>query len=82
MAADAHLRLLGLVQSRLVEPVVRFSVQRAAKAVEELADSGRLEDVENPRYSNKGFLSCYRTHLDPEYGVRATEMERGRRIAA
>ena len=60
----------------------QFSVDDGIEEIMALADSGRLKDVDNPRYSNKGFLSRYRTHLEPGYESGGTEMERDRRIAA
>ncbi len=59
-----------------------FSVDEGIEEIKELADSGRLKEIDNPRYSNKGFLLLHQTHLEPEHEARGTEMEHGRRIAA
>jgi nucleoside-diphosphate-sugar epimerase len=60
----------------------QLSVDQAIEEIMALADSGRLKDVDNPRYSNKGFLFLHQTHLEPGHERRGTEMEHGRRIAA
>ena len=31
--------------------------------VKTLLDTGRLKDVDNPRYTNQGFLALHNTHL-------------------
>ena len=60
----------------------RLSIAQGIEEIMALADSGRLKDVENPRYSNKGFLSRYQTHLEPGYEPREQEGEYVRRAAA
>ena len=74
------------VSTEKAETVLGFTPQRSVdRAIEEimaLTDSGRLKDVDNPRYSNKAFLSRHRTHLEPGYELQTMQAEYGRRIAA
>lgn len=39
------------------------SIDDGIEEVKELLETGRLKDVDNPRYTNQGFLSMYSTHL-------------------
>lgn len=39
------------------------SIDDGIDEVKELLETGRLKDVDNPRYTNQGFLSIYNTHL-------------------
>ena len=39
------------------------SIDDGIEEVKTLLDTGRLKDVDNPRYTNQGFLSTYNTHL-------------------
>ena len=39
------------------------SIDDGIEDVKTLLDTGRLKDVDNPRYTNGGFLSMYSTHL-------------------
>ena len=39
------------------------SIDDGIEEVKELLETGRLKDVENPRYTNQGFLSLHNTHL-------------------
>ena len=39
------------------------SIDDGIEEVKKLLDTGRLKDVDNPRYTNQGFLSMYNTHL-------------------
>jgi nucleoside-diphosphate-sugar epimerase len=60
----------------------RMSIDQGIEEIMALADSGRLKDIENPRYNNKGFLSRYRTHIEPGYGPALAGGEYVRRAAA
>jgi hypothetical protein len=60
----------------------QMSIDQGIEEIMTLADSGRLKDIENPRYSNKGFLSRYGTHVEPGYAPRTAEEEYVRRAAA
>lgn len=39
------------------------SINEGFREIKSLLDSGRLKDVDNPRYTNQGFLSMYNTHI-------------------
>ncbi len=39
------------------------SVDDGIEEIKRLLDTGRLKDVDNPRYTNQGFLTLYNTHL-------------------
>jgi nucleoside-diphosphate-sugar epimerase len=39
------------------------SIDDGIEDIKTLLDTGRLKDVDNPRYTNQGFLSMYNTHL-------------------
>lgn len=39
------------------------SIDDGIEEIKELLETGRLKDVDNPRYTNQGFLSMYSTHL-------------------
>lgn len=41
----------------------KYSIDDGIDEIKELLESGRLKDVDNPRYTNQGFLSMYNTHL-------------------
>ncbi len=41
----------------------RCSIDEGIEEIKVLLDSRRLKDVDNPRYTNQGFLSMYNTHL-------------------
>lgn len=60
----------------------QLSIDQGIEEIMALADSGRLKDVDNPRYSNKAFLSRHRTHLEPGYEPATPEREYVRRAAA
>lgn len=60
----------------------QYSVDEGILEVQALVDTGRLRDVENPRYSNKAFLSLHKTHLGPEYQEPTLETPGQRRTAA
>ncbi len=40
------------------------SIDEGIEEIKFLLESGRLKDVDNPRYTNQGFLSIYNTHLE------------------
>jgi nucleoside-diphosphate-sugar epimerase len=45
----------------------RFTPEDGIKEVKQLVEEGRIKDVNNPRYSNQGFLEMFNTHkLVPE----------------
>lgn len=39
------------------------SIDDGIEEIKELLETGRLKDVDNPRYTNQGFLSLHNTHL-------------------
>lgn len=41
----------------------RFSIDEGIEELKELLTTGRLKDVENPRYTNQVFLSTHKPHL-------------------
>ncbi|MBI4180437.1 MAG: SDR family oxidoreductase [Chloroflexi bacterium] len=41
----------------------RYSIDEGIEEVKALLDSGRLRDVDNPRYTNQKFLSMFNTHI-------------------
>jgi nucleoside-diphosphate-sugar epimerase len=41
----------------------QFSIDQGIEEIKSLMDSGRLKDVDNPRYTNQTYLSLYNTHL-------------------
>jgi len=74
------------VSTEKAETVLRFTPERSIdEGIEEiraLVDSGRLKDVDNPRYNNAGFLSLHRTHLESGDRRPGIEERYGRRVAA
>jgi len=55
------------VSSEKAQRVLGFrptsSIDDGIEEIKTLLDTGRLRDVDNPRYTNQGFLSLYNTHL-------------------
>lgn len=55
------------VSSERAQTVLGFkptsSIDDGIEEIKVLLDTGRLRDVDNPRYTNQGFLSLYNTHL-------------------
>jgi nucleoside-diphosphate-sugar epimerase len=55
------------VSSEKAQTVLGFkptcSIDEGIEEIKTLLDTGRLRDVENPRYTNQSFLSMYNTHL-------------------
>lgn len=41
----------------------QYSIDEGIEEVKSLLDSGRLRDVDNPRYTNQKFLSMFNTHI-------------------
>lgn len=62
--------------------IPELSVDDGIDEIRRLADSGRIKDIDNPRYSNKGFLSLHNTHLDPLYQQPVSPSDFARRVAA
>jgi len=60
----------------------KLSSSEGIEDIKLLLDSGRLKDVDNPRYTNHGFLSLFGTHVQPEYPEPALEDQPSRRDAA
>ncbi len=55
VSSDAARRLLGFAP--------RFSIDDGIVEIQRLLDTGRLKDVDNPRYTNQGFLALHNTHM-------------------
>ncbi|HUT91369.1 MAG TPA: SDR family oxidoreductase [Thermoguttaceae bacterium] len=74
------------VSTEKAEEILRFtpelSIDEGIDEIRRLADSGRIKDIDNPRYSNKGFLSLHNTHVGSLYQQPVSQSEYSRRIAA
>jgi nucleoside-diphosphate-sugar epimerase len=59
------------VSCELAQKVLGFraqcSIDDGIEEIKSLLDAGRLKDVDNPRYTNQGFLSMYNTHLREQH---------------
>jgi len=62
--------------------VPEYTVDEGIQEIRALADSGRLADVDNPRYSNKGFLSLHHNHIDPRRQQISVAPQQARPVAA
>jgi nucleoside-diphosphate-sugar epimerase len=62
--------------------VPEYTVDQGIEEIRALADSGRLADVDNPRYSNKGFLLLHNGHIEPKCRQIQVVRERTRPVAA
>lgn len=62
--------------------VPEYTVDEGIEEIRALADSGRLADVDNPRYSNKGFLSLHNTHIEPKHQQIRVAKKHARPVAA
>jgi nucleoside-diphosphate-sugar epimerase len=59
----------------------RYSIAEGIEEIKALVDSGRLKDLDNPRYSNVGFLKRYQPHVDLRYASEKVAEEAALRAA-
>jgi len=59
-----------------------FTVDEGIEEIRMLVHSGRLGDVDNPRYGNKRFLSLHQTHIDPTYEQMRPQEQYAQPVAA
>jgi nucleoside-diphosphate-sugar epimerase len=62
--------------------VPECTVDEGIEEIRALADSGRLADVNNPRYSNKAFLFLHNDHIEPRRQQLRVVRGRTRPVAA